>query len=227
MVTAVVEVGMSGVSGHGARTSADKNDRDIDVDKNGSDVVYRIPAPAAAAAAVVVEVDVIIPVHDAADTIDEAVDSAMSQVVPDHLLLGDGRSGGQRSMRGVRIDIAVCCHDDGSEDASWDILRGLQAKYSGGGGGRGGYTGADSPPSDEDRRGGEGGCRRPRRSRREWGAVGSAVRSRLLVGRNPGGSSRGAGYARNRAAELRRKSDNDGDEDEDEDESERGGGRGG
>ncbi len=99
-------------------------------------------------------VDVIIPVHNAAKTIVEAVQSAMHQSVPQHLLHCISN-----------IDVAVCCRDDGSDDDSWKLLLQLQERYK-------------------------------RERNQDW-----KIRTKLLLSRD--GVSRGAGYARNRAASLR------------------------
>lgn len=47
-------------------------------------------------------VDVIIPVHNAAATIEEAVTSAMHQHIPQHLM-----------KEAHNISVTVCCYDDG------------------------------------------------------------------------------------------------------------------
>jgi len=98
-----------------------------------------------------VYVDVIIPVHDAEETIEETVQSAMSQSVPSYLLTsnhdvsggGDDDGGGgdtfttpchdknildnykRHPLNGITLDIAVCCQNDGSQDASLDLLHKL------------------------------------------------------------------------------------------------------
>ena len=110
-----------------------------------------------------VVVDVIIPVHNAACTVEEAVASAMHQQQPavhryDHH--GDAT---------LHISIHVCCFDDGSTDDSWDILCRLQRRYA-----------------DEDA-----------------SSTACCIPSRLWIEREP--TSRGAGYARNRAVELTKK----------------------
>jgi glycosyltransferase involved in cell wall biosynthesis len=68
-----------------------------------------------------VHVDVIVPVHNAATTIDETVKSAMNQHIPDHL---------HGQLQGVDISIAVCCYNDGSTDESWSILEKLSEHFS-------------------------------------------------------------------------------------------------
>lgn len=66
-------------------------------------------------------VDVLIPVHNASSTIEEAVDSAMNQSVPRRL----------KSFFEKRfLDIAVCCYNDGSSDDSWKKLKALEKKYN-------------------------------------------------------------------------------------------------
>lgn len=60
-------------------------------------------------------VDVIIPVYNASKTIKEAVSSAMNQTIPKHL----------DSTCPKVVDVAVCCHNDGSTDDSWDLLEQL------------------------------------------------------------------------------------------------------
>ena len=72
-----------------------------------------------------VQVDVIIPVRNAAATIESAVGSAMRQEIPAHLRDG---------LRCLEISLAVCCYDDGSTDGSWRTLRRLSEEYSSVGG---------------------------------------------------------------------------------------------
>jgi Glycosyl transferase family 2 len=106
----------------------------------------------------IVYVDVIIPVHNSANTLAETVTSAMSQVIPQDIVLD------------YSISISVCCYDDGSTDNSLEILTGLQPEF------------ADTlQPKD--------GSDIP-------------IPSRLLVAQSQNGLARGAGFARNRAAEL-------------------------
>jgi len=62
-------------------------------------------------------VDVIIPVHDASETIKETVESALSQIIPEHL---------RDALAPYQVDVAVCCHDDASKDNSLAILQQLQ-----------------------------------------------------------------------------------------------------
>lgn len=59
-------------------------------------------------------VDVIIPVHNAATTIEETVSSVYTQKIPGHLL---------SRFSSCTIDVCVCCYDDGSTDESLTLLR--------------------------------------------------------------------------------------------------------
>jgi glycosyltransferase involved in cell wall biosynthesis len=68
-----------------------------------------------------VVVDVIIPVHNASSTVEEAVRSAMSQTIPPHLMA---------QLKNNRLSITVCCYDDGSTDESWSILQRLETEFS-------------------------------------------------------------------------------------------------
>ena len=65
-----------------------------------------------------VDVDVIIPVHNAATTIYEAVQSALSQEIPSHL---------QEGLKNYFITVVVCCYDDGSTDESLSRLREIES----------------------------------------------------------------------------------------------------
>ncbi len=66
-------------------------------------------------------VDVIIPVHNASTTIQEAVRSSMSQTIPEHLTA---------QLEPYSLSVSVCCYDDGSTDASWSILQTLQDEFA-------------------------------------------------------------------------------------------------
>eukprot|EP00934_Nitzschia_sp_Nitz4_P009372 Nitzschia sp. Nitz4//scaffold375_size13900//1178//2665//NITZ4_008963-RA/size13900-processed-gene-0.7-mRNA-1//-1//CDS//3329549636//9362//frame0 len=66
-------------------------------------------------------VDVIIPVHNAEVTIEEAVQSAMHQLVPDHL---------KSLFHGYRFHVNVCCYNDGSTDGSWNLLEKLEQNHA-------------------------------------------------------------------------------------------------
>lgn len=79
-------------------------------------------------------VDVLIPVHNAAETIQETVKSALEQSIPNYLR-NESRNGTEShvhdsysriSLKEVHIDIAICCQDDGSEDDSLKILKNIQ-----------------------------------------------------------------------------------------------------
>lgn len=65
-------------------------------------------------------VDVIIPVHNASQTIVETVNSAVNQTVPQHLVSTCPRV----------VDVAVCCYDDGSTDDSWRLLCQLKEGFA-------------------------------------------------------------------------------------------------
>lgn len=107
-----------------------------------------------------IDIDVIIPVHDAAETLEDSISSALNQTVPKHL---------RRVFENIDISIAVCCHDDGSTDSSLRILRSMKDRHG------------KSEKTDK-----------------------HGIEAHLLIGSNPDGVARGAGFARNRATELRR-----------------------
>ena len=135
-------------------------------------------------------VDVIVPVHNAEETIEETVHSAMKQTIPLHLLQEnvttttitteeknaswyyDGYE--RHSLQNVHIDIAVCCYDDGSTDRSFELLRRLKDHY-------------DNECNNRNNQ---------RQHNERWS-------KQLLICQSHDGVSRGAGYARNRAASLR------------------------
>ncbi|KAL9182477.1 hypothetical protein ACHAXT_013129 [Thalassiosira profunda] len=143
--------------------------------------------------AALIKVDVIVPVHNAESTIEEAVASAMGQVVPTDLqprlceLLNCAHENGDSATDGegddpscerlIHFDVCVCCYDDASTDGSLAKLRSLK-------------EGGDLQTT--------------------WGPYACddadtiSICSTLLIGTAPPGtSSRGAGYARNQAAKLR------------------------
>jgi len=60
---------------------------------------------------------VIIPVHNAESTIEEAIRSGMVQCKP----IDD---------EPLELRINVCCYDDGSTDKSWDVMEKLKAQFS-------------------------------------------------------------------------------------------------
>ena len=68
-----------------------------------------------------IAIDIIIPVHNASSTIEEAVRSAMTQTIPQHLKV---------SLEGYKLSINVCCYDDGSTDESWSILKTLKETFT-------------------------------------------------------------------------------------------------
>ncbi|KAL7534434.1 hypothetical protein ACHAXR_005873 [Thalassiosira sp. AJA248-18] len=137
----------------------------------------------------VVKVDVIIAVYNAESTIEETVRSALHQDLNSidkftyHTRLSDegrkpseevGRiSVGEDQQRNTYLDVCICCYNDASTDKSLEILQSLEEECT-----------RNSSPSRT--------------------AGGATVRIKLLIGTAPAGTtSRGAGYARNRAVELR------------------------
>jgi len=148
----------------------------------------------------VIKVDVIIAVHNAELTIRETVKSAMYQEIPAHLLerkinlnhggkevnLVDKTDVGPRhefSMVDLQFDVCVSCYNDASTDKSLAILHSLQNEY----------MQEEKSPSNEQNAGSEGHSSK------------SVIKTSLLVGTSKEGtSSRGAGFARNQAAKLRR-----------------------
>jgi glycosyltransferase involved in cell wall biosynthesis len=127
-----------------------------------------------------VHVDVIVPVHNASKTIRETVESALHQWIPTKF---NSSEESNDCLSKIDIDVAVCCHDDGSTDGSLKILEQIQRDLSKQKSDEIKAASTPQPPPPE------GASRR--------------IRTRLLVGTNADGVARGAGYARNRAAELR------------------------
>ncbi len=136
-----------------------------------------------------VYVDVIIPVHNAQETIEETVHSVMKQSIPLHLLqenvsVIDHSSDNHAkryldeydrlSLQNVKIDIAVCCHDDGSTDKSFKLLQDLKDYHD--------KTVIINGLSNDHER----------------------ISKQLLISQSSDGISRGAGHARNRAASIRK-----------------------
>lgn len=132
-----------------------------------------------------VHVDVIVPVHNASETIRETVESALNQWIPTNLKGSSEES--IDCLSNIDIDVAVCCHDDGSKDGSLKILEQIQKKSS------------SLEKSDEMKSASTPPPPPVGASRR--------IRTRLLIGTNADGVARGAGYARNRATELRARND--------------------
>ena len=125
-----------------------------------------------------VYVDIIVPVHNSADTIKETVESALSQSIPDYLKVTNIKDkeiidNYERwpLTDDLLIDIAILCHDDGSDDDSLSILRKIVAHH------------------DKSRDLSEA----------------TNIRTHVFIGSNEDGKARGAGSARNRAASLRPK----------------------
>ena len=122
----------------------------------------------------VVKVDVIIAVHNAEETVEETVKSALHQEIPAHLLLADSikKCRGITSLSDVKFDVAVCCYNDASSDRSLEILYALKKEH------------------DNTKSSSHGGSK--------------LISTTLLIGTAPEGTSpRGAGYARNQAVKLR------------------------
>ena len=117
-------------------------------------------------------VKVIIPVHNAQDTIEQAVHSAMQQEY-----LSNATNGGSDTNKHNPIQIHVCCYDDGSTDGSWDRLQQLQAQYR--------------HPTTTTKK------EHPQSSSTKHDA---RIPATLHLGQ--GTASRGAGFARNRAVAL-------------------------
>ena len=118
-----------------------------------------------------VEVDIIVPVHNAAATLEATIASALNQVVPAHL---------EQDLKNVDIDIAVCCFDDGSTDDSAKILNDIKIQFES----SAASSSYQSPRSDQKKK----------------------TKTSMLIARNEDGVARGAGYARNRASEMRPRS---------------------
>lgn len=147
------------------------------------------------AATVDIQVDVITAVHNAETTIEEAVRSAMEQVVPsDWKWWEKGPTCSADDTFDIYYDsvialeVNVCCYDDASTDGTLSVLRRLSDEYEKS---SDWYTNNHRTIHDVEHHRSRGG---------------STIKTRLLIcTADPGTSSRGAGYARNRAADLRRK----------------------
>jgi glycosyltransferase involved in cell wall biosynthesis len=138
-----------------------------------------------------IQVDIIIAVHNAEDTIEEAVRSAMEQVIPSEWKWWEKGPDDVFDIyydSVIALEVNVCCYDDASTDGTLSVLRRLSEEYEKT---SDWYTNNHRTLDDV----------KHHRSR-----GGSTIKTRLLIGAaDPGTSSRGAGYARNRAVELRRK----------------------
>ncbi len=135
---------------------------------------------------IVVKVDVITAIYNAEATIQDAVRSAMHQEIPTDLVtkLVSWANNTQRQRR-IHLDICVCCYDDASTDGSLDILSSLEKETR--------WEGSSSSSSSSSDKIHDIDCETI-----------MTMQTRLLIGSAPiGTSSRGAGYARNRAAKLR------------------------
>ena len=144
---------------------------------------------------VTLQVDVIIAINNAEATIEEAVRSAMEQVVPsDWKWWEKGPTCSPDDVFDIYYDsvialeVNVCCYDDASTDGTLSVLRRLSEEYEKT---SDWYTNNHRTIHDVEHHRSRGG---------------STIKTRLLIGTAPPHtSSRGAGYARNRAVELRRK----------------------
>jgi hypothetical protein len=124
----------------------------------------------------VIEVDVIVPVHNAAETIVTTVESAMAQMIPDEL---DFFS--QTDPSSPVLKIHVCCYDDGSTDDSWKLLTQLLEQHHHVVNEPSTTTKAEKVPLTD----------------------GRCIPITLHIAQSVDGVARGAGYARNRAVEMR------------------------
>lgn len=144
---------------------------------------------------VTLQVDVIIAVHNAEATIEEAVRSAMEQVIPsDWKWWEKGPTCSPDDVFDIyndsviAIDVSVCCYDDASTEGTLSVLQRLSEEYEKK---SDWYTNNHRTLDDV---------------KHHLSRGGSTIKTRLLIcTADPGTSSRGAGYARNRAAEIRRK----------------------
>ena len=112
----------------------------------------------------VILVDVIIPVHNAELTLREAVESALNQTIPQHLLA---------TFLDTKLILSVCCYDDGSTDNGWRLLKQLEEQHSQ----------HVEVQSEYD--------------------TSAKISSNLFIQSSSDGIARGAGFARNRAVEIR------------------------
>eukprot|EP00977_Amphora_coffeiformis_P002738 scaffold521_cov167-Amphora_coffeaeformis.AAC.29 len=124
-----------------------------------------------------IEVDVIVPVHNAAATLRETLQSALHQV-PLHDVVSEQQS------PPPNIQIYVCCYDDGSTDDSWDLLKKIAQEHE----------------DEEDDKKNHDTTENSKDNK-------SYLPSSILIARAKDGVSRGAGFARNRAVNLRNQND--------------------
>ena len=132
-----------------------------------------------------IQVDVIIPVHNAADTLEATVRSAMEQHIPQQLLETDSSF-----YDHYELLVTVCCYDDGSTDDSWSILQRLYDEYT------------HSPQHTN--------TITKNNSKNNNNTNHNTARRipiNILIAKSPKNVGRGAGYARNRAIELNSKQD--------------------
>ena len=129
----------------------------------------------------VIEVDVIVPVHNASETIVSTVESAMTQIIPDELDFFT-----QTDEPPPVLSIHVCCYDDGSTDNSWKLLTQLLQQHqhdvdeASAATAMAGAIAEKAPPT-----------------------AGRRIPTTLRISQSVDGVARGAGYARNRAVAMR------------------------
>ena len=130
-----------------------------------------------------VQVDVIVPVHNAAATLRETLASALHQL---HLYeySGDAQDVTLLEQRRSEIQIFVCCYDDGSTDDSWTLMKKIAQEHEEK---EAEKNHVDTTEGSKDKK--------------------LYIASSILIARAKDGVSRGAGFARNRAVDLRKQVD--------------------
>jgi len=144
-----------------------------------------------------IEVDVIVPVYNAASTLRDAIMSVMSQHTIDstddeHRQHPDSSEYGCWNL----LDIHVCCYDDGSTDESWNVLQSLRQELLEDGV-------IEITPvelSEENNK-----KKTESEDKDDLERKDKEIRFYLHISKSSDGISRGAGYARNRAVEMRAK----------------------
>jgi glycosyltransferase involved in cell wall biosynthesis len=124
----------------------------------------------------VIEVDVIVPVHNACETIVSTVESAMAQIIPDELDFFT-----KTDIPPPVLSIHVCCYDDGSTDDSWKLLTQLLQQQQ--------------HVVDE--------VSTTATPEKAQSTASRRIPITLHIFQSVDGVARGAGYARNRAVEMR------------------------
>jgi len=126
-----------------------------------------------------VEVDVIVPVHNAEETLQAAVGSAMNQ----QKVIDDGDCSELLNSDLCISKIHILCYDDGSTDSSWSILEDLKKQYS---------KVEDGDDNNDTTRHGIASSQK-----------GLRIPTQLWIAKSENGVGRGAGFARNRAVAMR------------------------